>query len=46
LIKSGIQDYKAGYYASGTAKIALGTGGLYYWSSYITFEYLLPPRPP
>ncbi len=46
LIKSGIQDYKAGYYASGTAKLALGTGGLYYWSSYITFEYLLPPRPP
>jgi parallel beta-helix repeat protein len=38
LIESGISDYKAGNYVMGTAKITLGTGGVYLWGSVLFYE--------
>ena len=40
LIKSGIEDYNAGNYVIGTAKVTLGTGGVYFWGSYLIIELL------
>jgi hypothetical protein len=38
LINEGLSDVYAGNYVKGIMKISLGTGGIYYWGSYILID--------
>jgi len=40
LIREGVNDWHAGNHILSLAKITVGTGGMYFWGSYLIFQFL------